>query len=206
MPLERLHKDAEYAWGLWHVEEEQSFFENELPGEAVPDVVTNPIKKLEYLASRLLVKHMVHSFAELYHGLSKDEYGKPFLNGSSVHVSLSHSYPYVAAIIDRNRNVGIDIEQIKPKLLKVAPRFLSEQEVHDAASNLEKLCVYWCAKEALIKIYGKNDLFLRENLRIEPFSMGKRGEITGRIIANNSETTIPLQYFIYNQVAVVLNR
>lgn len=206
MPLEKIHIETDRAWGLWHIEEtEHELLALVTSTDTIPDTFTNPNKRLEHVAARALVKALMTSLGSVYQGIRKDEFGKPFPEASELHLSLSHSYPYVAAILDRN-TAGIDLEQYKAKLIKIAPRVLSATELSDAGDDLKKHCVYWCAKEALIKIYGKKDLVLAQNLQIEPFQLRKEGSISGSIIVNGMETKVPLYYQVNEEFAVVLNK
>jgi 4'-phosphopantetheinyl transferase len=207
MPLEKLHQTPDTAWALWEIKEDESALAKAIsPYETVPSYLTNIFKRLEFLAGRVLIKTLLTGWDFPFHGLTKDEFGKPFLKDLPYQISLSHSYPYVAAIVDRIRNVGIDLEQPKGKLLKIAPRVLEKKELKDAGDSITKHCVYWCAKESLVKIHGRKDLIFAENLKIIPFSLEKQGDLIGRIIVNNTETTIPLQYFVYENFVVVLNK
>jgi phosphopantetheinyl transferase len=207
MPLENLHNEINSAWALWKIEEDEASLSTEVKDfEILPGYITNPIKQKEFLAGRVLIKHLLARRGLEFSGLTKDEFGKPFLKGHRYHVSLSHSYPYVAAVIDMLKPVGIDLEQPKDKLLKIAPRVLSATELRDAGNDIAKHCVYWCAKEALIKIHGKKDLVLAKNLAVEPFSKADKGQLVGNIIVNTHQTAIPLQYFDYGQFVVVLNQ
>src|SRR3712207_8655610 len=36
-------------------------------------------------------------------------------------------------------------------------------------NNLEKLCIYWCAKETLYKVHSEKQLDFRKNIKIEKF-------------------------------------
>jgi 4'-phosphopantetheinyl transferase len=207
MPLEKIHTENDRVWGLWHIEER----EDELLSladitEAIPSTLTNPNKRLEHIAARALVKSLMNSVNAPYRGIRKDEFGKPFPQDSDFQLSLSHSYPYVAALLDRNDSAGIDLEQFKPKLLKIAPRVLSVAELENAGNDVKKHCVYWCAKEALIKIYGKKGLVLAQNLQIEPFELRNEGHISGKIIVNDTETKVLLYYQVNDEFAVVLNK
>src|SRR5690606_17907428 len=103
------------------------------------------------------------------------------------HISLSHSYPYVTVIIDTEKSVGIDLEHFKSKLLRIAPRMFSPLELKDAGNSVEKNCVYWSAKEALMKVYGKKDLVFSENLLVESFKLESTGVLTGHIITAEKE-------------------
>jgi 4'-phosphopantetheinyl transferase len=206
MALEKLQYDQYRAWGLWRITESQDTLSSLLrPEEQIPSVITNPMKRLEYSAARVLATELMKTLGLDYKGLRKDEFGKPFPEGYDLHMSLSHSYPYVAAIIDKQKSVGIDLEQLKPKLLKIAPRVLSIEELSDAGSVVAKHCVYWCAKEAMIKIYGKKDLVFAHHLRVSPFQLLKEGFISGKIIVGGMETEVPLYYQVHPEFAVVIN-
>lgn len=207
MPVEKIVRDTNRSWGLWLIQEDEKVLQEQLVNlYPVPDTITHLNKRLEWLAGKLLIRELLQSINLPFNGIVKNEYGKPFLKNLPHHISLSHSYPYVAAIIDSEKTVGIDLEQPKEKLLRIAPRILATSELADAGDDLTKHCVYWCAKEALIKVYGKKDLTFAENLIISPFQLEKEGNITGRIIVGNSETTIPLQYKIFKDFVVAFNQ
>jgi len=206
MPLENLHVGDDMIWALWNIsEDERALISQIQPYEPIPEYLTNPMKRLEFLAGRVLIKQLLRQWNLEFTGLTKDDHGKPFFRNISCHLSLSHSYPYVAAVIHRKKSVGIDLEQPKPKLLSIAARVLSHQELSNAGDDVIKHCVYWCAKEALIKIYGKRHLTLAENLAVAPFSLENEGNLTGRIIADDIDITVPLYYRVYHNFVVVLN-
>ncbi len=207
MPLEKLeHHSNERAWGLWHIREAENELIDQIKEfETIPANITHEQKRLEFLVGRVLAKKLLEKVSVKFEGIIKDEFGKPFFKNNNYQLSLSHSYPYVGALIDKSKSVGIDVEQIKSKLLKIGPRVLHPTELEDAGIDETKHCIYWCAKEALIKIYGKKDLVFAENLIITPFTLQNKGNISGRIIVNNTETTIPLYYEVHNGFTVVLN-
>lgn len=207
MPVEKIVRDTNRCWGLWLIQENEDVLQKELGNDyQVPDSFTNLNKRLEWLAGRLLIRALLHSMNLPFNGIVKDQFGKPFLKNLPHHISLSHSYPFVAGIIDHDKTVGIDLEQPKEKLLKIAPRILAYDELADAGEDITKHCVYWCAKEALIKVYGKKDLTLAENLIISPFQLESEGNITGRIIVKNTVTTIPLTYQVVESFVIVFNQ
>ncbi|HEY0743713.1 MAG TPA: 4'-phosphopantetheinyl transferase superfamily protein [Chryseosolibacter sp.] len=207
MPLENLHRGEDYAWALWRLAEEEAHLRKLVPGiEPIPNHITNAQKRLEFIGARVLVAELLKQWGHDFHGLIKDEFGKPYPKGYPYQISLSHSYPYVAAILQKDRPAGIDLEQPKPKLLRVAPRVLHAEELKDAGDDVIKHCIYWSAKESLVKIHGKKDLVFAENIRISPFSREKHGFLIGRLIVDTQETAIPLQYFVEANFVVVLNR
>lgn len=207
MPLEKIEANDGNPWALWKIEERESDLKEAIDSfEQVPHTLRNDVKRLEWLAGRRLVKLLMENMGLRFKGIVKDTYGKPFPADSSFQLSLSHSYPYVAAYLHANRSVGIDLEQPKSKLLTIAPRVLDEPELIDAGQNIMKHCIYWCAKEVLVKVYGKKDLVFAENLKIGPFTLVSSGEIIGRIVVASKETIVPLYYEVHPDFAVVLNK
>lgn len=206
MPLEKLeYQTNERAWGIWKIsEDEESLLHQVKDYESISPSITHPEKRLEYIAGRVLARNLLETLGQPFEGVTKDVFGKPFFKQNTFQLSLSHSFPYVAALTDRKKIVGIDLEQIKKKLLKIGPRVLHTSELQDAGDNEIKHCIYWCAKEAMVKVHGKKDLLFSENLRVTPFSLEREGDLTGRIIINASETTLPLQYLVYGNFVVVL--
>ncbi len=207
MPLEKLEYQAEErAWGIWKItEDEQTLLRQVKDYESISDTITHPEKRLEFIAGRVLARNVLESLGKPFEGVTKDVFGKPFFKQNTYQLSLSHSFPYVAALADIRKSVGIDLEQVKKKLLKIGPRVLHPLELQDAGNDETKHCIYWCAKEALVKIYGKKDLVFSEHLFIDPFKPEKEGILNGKIITNKTETVIPLQYFVFDNFVVVYN-
>src|SRR5688572_21971458 len=198
MPLEKIEHQQNRAWGLWRItESEDSLLRSVKDYESISDLITHPQKRLEFVTGRVLAKLVLEKLGMPFQGVTKDEHGKPFYKNHAVHLSLSHSFPYVAALADTTTSVGIDVEQIKTKLVRIAPRILHPTEFSNAEANETKLCIYWCAKETLVKVYGKKDLHFADHLFISPFQLEKQGFINGKIIANGNETSIPLYYQVH---------
>jgi phosphopantetheinyl transferase len=193
------------AWGLWEInetEQELAF----IAMESCPDDIVAPSKRREYLAGRALVKTLVEKVGAEYTGIRKDEQGKPHLKDQKHEISLSHSSPYVAAQIHAGAAVGIDIEQPKEKLLRVAPRVLSGAEEKDAGDDIVKHCVYWCAKEAMYKIHGKRGLHFNSQLNLDPFELKKSGSLTGYIRTDGKTTVVALGYVVKDDYVLVYTK
>jgi len=204
MPLEKIVVESDRAWALWQIaEDEQSLMSEISPYETISHTITNAQKRLEWLAGRVLTKYAMEALGMKFQGVTKDEYGKPSPTGFGHKLSLSHSFPHVAVLIDQHQAVGIDLEQPKEKLLKIAPRIHHHEELQDAGTNIVKHCIYWCAKETLVKFYGKKDLIFAENLFINPFRCKKEDDITGKITIGGMESVIPLHYITYSNFVVV---
>jgi 4'-phosphopantetheinyl transferase len=203
MPLLKIHSTGiESGLGLWHISETEEALAFSAQ-QTCPEEIVNKQKRLEWLAARSLVRRLLEDQGMVYHGLTKDEFGKPYLKEHPHHVSLSHSYPYVAVQVDRNNAVGIDLEQPKEKLRTIANRVFSAEEVRDAGESVVKLCIYWCAKEALYKIHGKRDILFTDHLRVMPFQLSGTGTFFGKILLDENELTIQLQYLVMMDFVVV---
>ena len=203
MPLLKIHSlGKQQAWAAWHITET----EQELSYKAMetcPDEIINAQKRLEWAAARALTRAILESFGCEYFGMGKNEFGKPSLKKNTHYISLSHSYPYVMVQIDDQHDVGVDLEQPKEKLRAVAHRVFSKSEVDNAENDLVKLCIYWCAKEALYKYYGKKNLLFTDHLKVDPFHLSSNGHLVGRIVLNGKETIVHLQYLVETEYVLV---
>ena len=96
---------------------------------------------------------------------SYGEHGKPALFGASatsrLSFNLSHSGGLAAYAFARKRNLGIDVEQIRPDFVSedIARRYFSAREVTDLLSltveeRTEAFFRCWTRKEAYIKARG----------------------------------------------------
>ena len=79
--------------------------------------------------------------------------------------------------------VGIDVERITQRLHRVADKFLTREETGSdpAVMSTEALCLHWCAKEALYKLYGERLLDFRDHMRVIDPPGILTGEFTGLI-------------------------
>jgi 4'-phosphopantetheinyl transferase len=206
MPLLKIENiGSESSIAIWLIEES----EQELAFasfEQCPEDIISPQKRLEWLAGRALIKKLVEHNKLVYAGIHKDEFGKPFLRELHHHISLSHSFPHVAAQFDSKNTVGIDVEQPKEKLLAIAPRILSHAELIDAKQDIIKHCVYWCAKEAMYKLYGKKGLHFAHQLNIDPFQLNSAGYLKGIITVNDQKQNVDLEYRVERNFVLVYTK
>ncbi|NJN40924.1 MAG: 4'-phosphopantetheinyl transferase superfamily protein [Flammeovirgaceae bacterium] len=195
---------TESGWALWKITESADELAVLASPALCPVDIISANKKLEWLAGRALMKSMVEHLGFEFVGIRKDEYGKPALVNLPHQISISHSYPYVAIQIDRNYEVGIDLEQPKKKLLNIAHRVLDPIELEDAGTDEVKHCVYWCAKEALYKIYGKRGLSFSENLKIAPFNLQESGSLNAEVKNQTTILKAALKYQVSHDFVLVI--
>lgn len=91
----------------------------------------------------------------------KNQYGKPFLyNKPRFFFNVSHSANWVVCAIS-TKEVGVDIEKLKPIDMKIAKRFFDKREYHyimsaaDFATQVECFYDIWTLKESYVKYIGK---------------------------------------------------
>lgn len=91
--------------------------------------------------------------------------GKPVLaerhRATNLRFNLAHTSGFVACVVCRGREVGIDVESLDPRIdcLEIASRFFSAREVTDLLACVEserraQFVELWTLKEAYIKALG----------------------------------------------------
>lgn len=204
MPLLQIETTPSSAhWALWHITEEENELARALGKDGIPADIIHPLKRMEYAAGRLLTQSVLEQLRMPFYGIRKNSFGRPLLNKLQVNLSLSHSFPYAAVIIDSKNNPGIDIEQPKPKLLRIASRIMNEAEQKDAGDDVTKHCIYWCGKETLMKVHGKRDVSFSAQLNIHPFKIAEKGPLHGSILANDIRSEVEMEYRLFSGFVVV---
>lgn len=183
MPLVNITKDDNIITGLWEITESS----DELQKMLVLDIesmeyfkkITHDGRKKHWLACRLLLKTML-GFDYI---LKYTESGKPYIVEFSGHISVSHSGKYAAAIIG-DKPVGIDVEKISPRILKVIERFMSSDEIASVSESESphKYYVYWSGKESLHKLYGDQNFEFNKELIFDSFSFSDNGKVNVHIM------------------------
>lgn len=165
--------------GVWKIEETEEFFKGTVPQHRD---VTHPHKRLQHLAGRFLLQFLFPGFP--YELIRIADTRKPFLPDEQYHFSISHCGDYAAAIVSKDKRVGVDIEIPVGKILRIQNKFLSQQEkqifniqysmtnihlrndseltIHD--SRLTTLL--WSAKEAVFKWYGDGGVDFSEHINL----------------------------------------
>jgi len=196
--------NPESCWGIWKIdenEEELLYLLNPAKTDITHfESIQHPRIRLESVASRMIVKELTERFGYEYLGIFKNKNGKPFLYNSPLHISYSHTEQFAAAIIHKEKPCGIDMEHVQEKMIRVSTRFLSEKELEITGSDLEKICLCWCAKEAMYKLYNLRDTEFKGNLKISPFEKAERGKIEGMIHVGSFLSKTEVHYQIFGEV------
>lgn len=162
---------------IWKIEESEAWLST--------DVVLTPhcqrrvegmqseLHRRGFLSIRHLMAEAGYQDADLYY----DANGKPHLNDGT-HISITHSFQFTGIILSRQREVGIDIEKQRDKILRIAHRFTPAREYHGVASEealVRKLTIVWGAKESLYKIMGVPGISFLSHICVDDFELGAKG-------------------------------
>jgi len=160
-------------WMIWKITEDVSFFEtfpeNWLLGESQKNSASQ--KKIESTAARFCLWNLCQQIAKGPWDLKKDERNRPYFDKSDYHISLSHSFPFVAAVISHKKPAGIDLERYGRNIEKIGPRFLNAEEWsrwYDKHADLTKA---WTCKEAVYKAMGISGLSFQQDILLSSFDL-----------------------------------
>jgi len=120
-----------------------------------------------FLAVRMLLQHVGHSDLDLYY----DAFGKPHLK-SEKHISISHSHEFSAIVIS-DKKIGIDLEKLKDKTLKIAPRYMDISHLEELSEEekIVKATIVWGIKETIFKIKNESGISFPEHIFESPFNL-----------------------------------
>jgi phosphopantetheinyl transferase len=120
-----------------------------------------------FLAVRRLLMEAGYSDFDLYY----DEFGKPHL-GNGKHISISHSHDF-SVIVLSDVNVGADLEILKEKTLKLAPRYMDVSHLNNLSKSDEliKATVVWGIKESVFKIKNEIGISFKDNIFEDDFNL-----------------------------------
>lgn len=194
---------------VWHITESS----DELRAMLATDVYDAELaekrheaRRAEWLAVRLLVKELFGVECMVaYHPT-----GRPYLKGSSVHISISHTKGYAVLAYHRNEPIGVDIEYRSVRVEQVAPRFTSEEETAyiEKCDTTERQMYYiinWCAKEALYKRLDISSMAdFKRAFSIAPYVLSTQGTLHATIC--DVEEHVELNYRIFPHFVYVCTK
>ncbi|WP_276497996.1 4'-phosphopantetheinyl transferase superfamily protein [Pontibacter litorisediminis] len=187
--------DKHTRLGLWELDEPVEELRAELPSYvAVEERLeqVHPKRQREWLASRVLVYRLLREFTPRPLQLLRNQHGKPYFPDSRFHVSISHSPQLATVILSDKYEVGIDIELVSPKALRVQDKFLTNAEKSQTLASEQHTCLYWSAKETLYKLYSRKQLIFKENLAIAPAD--EPNVLQGRVNTENFSKLYRIQF------------
>ncbi len=195
MPLFFSLEEKIFQLAVWKMDEDvdellslASLSPNDLAGV---NSFTHVARKKEWICIRLLLKKLNRNFSIRYH-----DSGKPYIENSSIHISISHTKEFAGIIISDAYSVGIDLERINLRINNIAHKFVSEEEekMMDGKNNLEKLFLIWGVKEVLFKMHSIGELIFKEHLLVRPFEYSFSGVVNGLVSKADFKKNYSLHY------------
>lgn len=111
----------------------------------------------ERLSSLFMIRKLLGPGVTLAHTPA----GCPLLQGSPLHISISHTDGIYAVSLAQARH-GIDIERPTPRALRLRARFLNDDEMGISLGNgwttENEATALWCAKEAAFKCFSSESI------------------------------------------------
>lgn len=120
-----------------------------------------------FLAVRTLLQHVGYSDFDLYY----DAHGKPHLKDEKC-ISISHSHQF-SAIAVSTHSIGIDLELVKEKTLKIASRFMDVSHLENLSEieKIQKATVIWGIKESIFKIKSQEGISFPNHIFENKFNL-----------------------------------
>ena len=207
--------DESTRLAVWQIAEEEGFFLQHVP---LQRNITHPHKRLQHLAGRYMLQYLFPDFP--INLIKIADTRKPYLEDEAYHFSISHCSNYAAAIVSKNKRVGVDIEVPTPKVEKIKHKFLHDEEqlaLSDQQSEISsgqdffnskhqipnpKLTLLWSCKEAVFKWWSYGNVDFSEMIRIEPFQMNQQGVINSRFISEGETIDLLLHYQLFKGICL----
>src|SRR5690606_28241830 len=132
MPLYRDFSDDNATILMWKYDENEELDSEFLLEKENYDKIKDyhPTKLKELLLVRKILKSVLPEHKILYEGRM------PYLEPRDYEISITHSFPYAALVISKQK-VGNDIEPFNPKILKIQHKFLKDEEAGFIEENKE---------------------------------------------------------------------
>jgi phosphopantetheinyl transferase len=120
-----------------------------------------------FLSVRRLLMEAGYNDYDLFY----DEFGKPHLTDGK-HISISHSNDFSVIVIS-DLMVGADLEILKDKTIKLAPRFMDVSHLKDLSATdlLKKATVVWGIKESVFKIKNEVGISFKDHIFESNFNL-----------------------------------
>jgi 4'-phosphopantetheinyl transferase len=179
-----LFPDTMHVWGI-------SLGGDERPGSLADSLLSSdererasrfvsPIHREQFAAAHGALRLILSRYCQRRPGdlhFERTAKGKPFLTDvgdSTLRFNLSHSHGRALVAVTRGREVGIDLEKVRPTLnaARLAQRFLSLREQQfiadvEPANQHERFLQVWVAREAAGKAEGRGITFPWTNDSLE---------------------------------------
>ena len=159
------------------------------------NILLNENRKVEFLGVRKL-----RNESKLPSPIYYTETRKPFIGRElNTFISISHSKNY-CAFGTSSTELGIDIEEVSPRIERIASRFVSNEETKFIGEHsILDLTKLWTMKEAMFKLNNRTGIEFKSELIIDE----KSGEIYfGKMLCTDGWKRVKLECFQHGELVI----
>ncbi|MEX1191703.1 MAG: 4'-phosphopantetheinyl transferase superfamily protein [Brumimicrobium sp.] len=157
----------------------------------------HPLRRREFIATRVLRTMVFGNEPILYSPI-----GAPYIEEEGF-ISISHAHQVVGLAFCKSFPIGLDLEPIRPKVLRVTSKFLSPEEQSKLnTSDVLEMIKVWSGKEALYKLAGRKGIIFSKELLLE-----KRDNLlwNGKIEFSDLKKHVELTIDVKNDFVISIN-
>ncbi|MCC6722142.1 MAG: 4'-phosphopantetheinyl transferase superfamily protein [Bacteroidia bacterium] len=193
MPLIAKYIFDKSTIALWYINETSDELQDKL---LIDDFIPykNSKRNIHWLSARIALQETLpHENFKII----KNIHGKPYLENSEKHISITHSGNMAAAIYNSNDLCGIDLEKYDHRISKIANKFTSESETSLLNKDLYNLfcCIIWSGKETVFKYSPLADIDFK--LHIELKNIDINNNILHYCFKKNKEINLAVNYKLF---------
>ena len=201
-----LDDDYHSRLGVWQITESEEELRNlcSVPSDELEEI--SYIRNASLRKQKLAVRALLDTLFEEKVYLSHHDNGKPYIENSSINLSITHTAKYVAVIYNDTEEVGIDCESLDRDFSAVEKKALSEDEIDDLDDDRknEQLAIYWCAKEAIYKLTSHYGVDFAEQIEVDSFRFHDEGDLTATFTDDDGyEHDLELSYMTFDRHLLV---
>jgi len=166
MPMAHKHITEEYSIAVWHTTEDLEQLRQTI---TLDNYTKNTLKTCKVHRCRELIgtRHLLNVLLGESVTITKGDNGRPMIvEYPDLNISLSHSGDYSAVMLSRvHSRIGIDIQIHRESISKIAPKFMSMEEVQSTSVSQQHF--YWGIKESVFKAWSKGGVHqLKQQIKI----------------------------------------
>ena len=195
MPLHKIiHINENTTAYFWHITEDVTSLFRAVSLRDTSLFRLEGMKSEEHQKGFLTVRMLLQHLGYTDYDLTYDEAGKPHLSDGK-HISISHSHEFSCICIS-NKLMGIDLEKLKEKTLKIAPRFMEVKHLENLSvlEQMEKATVVWGIKESIFKIKNEKGISFPEHIFEDEFCFSD-GKCSAELRFNNQIEKFTIQFY-----------
>jgi len=178
-----INLDKNIFVGIWAITEDLHALAQQANATLLNETekISHPLKKREFLASRLALETICKSLDISDTNIRKTKDGKPYFPQSKWQFSISHTEKYAICAVHPEKPLGVDVEKIRQKFNVISKKFLTASELSLCKTDIEKIALRWCIKEAAYKWNGEKGLNFKEEIVIS----ADMKQVSVKGVANN---------------------